>query len=152
MPSKERLNAEYIGEDNAKHTPVMLHRAALGSLERFIGILIENYAGAFPVWLAPRQVVVIPVASGFDDYASEVSDRLLALGIRSQADRDNDRMNAKIRKHQGFKVPYQLVVGQKEMDEKAVAVRFRDGTQKVMPLVEFEAYICDKVKTRSITL
>ncbi|MCD1655393.1 threonine--tRNA ligase [Treponema zuelzerae] len=152
LPSKERLNAEFIGEDNSKHTPVMLHRAALGSLERFIGILIENYAGAFPVWLAPRQVVVIPVAPGFDGYAVEVADRLSAAGIRVKADVDNDRMNAKIRKHQGFKIPYQLVVGQKEMDEKSVAVRFRSGEQKVMTLDSFVSYIEEKVSSRSIEL
>ncbi|MBN2810744.1 MAG: threonine--tRNA ligase [Spirochaetales bacterium] len=152
LPSKERLNAEFIGEDNSKHTPVMLHRAALGSLERFIGILIENYAGAFPVWLAPRQAVVIPVAPGFDGYAVEVADRLSAAGIRVKADVDNDRMNAKIRKHQGFKIPYQLVVGQKEMDEKSVAVRFRSGEQKVMTLDSFVSYIEEKVSSRSIEL
>jgi len=152
LPSKERLNAEYIGEDNAKHNPVMLHRAALGSLERFLGILIENYAGALPAWLSPRQVVVVPVAPGFDAYAEEVASFLAGRGIRAKADVDNDRMNAKIRKHQGFKVPYQLVVGQKEMDEKAVAVRFRDGRQETMKLGAFAEYIQAKVSSRSIDL
>jgi threonyl-tRNA synthetase len=152
LPSAERLNAEYVGEDNSKHHPVMLHRAALGSLERFLGILIENYSGAFPAWLAPRQVVVIPVAPTFDAYASEVADRLAGLGYRAKADLENDRMNAKIRKHQGFKVPYQLVVGQKEMDEKSVAVRFRDGRQETMTLAAFEAYIAEKVSTKSVTI
>lgn len=152
LPSAERLNAEYVGEDNSKHHPVMLHRAALGSLERFLGILIENYSGAFPAWLAPRQVVVVPVAPTFDAYANEVADRLSSLGFRARADVDNDRMNAKIRKHQSFKVPYQLVVGQKEMDEKAVAVRFRDGRQQTMKLDEFIAYFSDKVSSKSIEL
>mgnify|MGYP001809715696 CR=1 FL=1 len=152
LPSKERLNAEYIGEDNAKHNPVMLHRAALGSLERFLGILIENYAGALPAWLSPRQVVVVPVAPGFDAYAEEVASFLAGRGIRAKADVENDRMNAKIRKHQGFKVPYQLVVGQKEMDEKAVAVRFRDGRQETMKLGAFAEYIQAKVSSRSIDL
>ena len=152
LPSKERLNAEYIGEDNAKHNPVMLHRAALGSLERFLGILIENYAGALPPWLSPRQVVVVPVAPGLDAYAEEVALFLAGLGFRAKADVDNDRMNAKIRKHQGFKVPYQLVVGQKEMDEKAVAVRFRDGRQETMKLDAFAEYIQSKVSSRSIDL
>jgi len=152
LPSKERLNAEYIGEDNAKHNPVMLHRAALGSLERFLGILIENYAGALPPWLSPRQVVVVPVAPGFDAYAEEVALFLAGLGFRAKADVENDRMNAKIRKHQGFKVPYQLVVGQKEMDEKAVAVRFRDGRQETMKLDAFAEYIQSKVSSRSIDL
>jgi threonyl-tRNA synthetase len=152
MPSAERLNAEYIGEDNAKHHPIMLHRAALGSLERFLGILIENYAGALPAWLSPRQVVVVPIAATFDAYAQEVAASLAALGFRARADVDNDRMNAKIRKHQAFKVPYQLVVGQKEMDEKAVAVRYRDGRQETMKLDAFIAYITDKVASRSVDL
>ncbi len=152
LPSKDRLNAEYIGEDNAKHNPVMLHRAALGSLERFMGILIENYAGAFPAWLAPRQVVTIPIAPTFDAYAEEVAKALRDAGIRARADVDNDRMNAKIRKHQSLKVPYQLVVGQKEMDEKAVAVRFRDGRQQTMKLAEFIDYIKEKVSSRSVEI
>ena len=152
LPSKERLNAEYIGEDNTKHHPVMLHRAALGSLERFMGILIENYSGAFPAWLAPRQVVVVPVAPTFDAYAEEVAASLRDLGIRAKADVDNDRMNAKIRKHQSFKVPYQLVVGQKEMEEKAVAVRFRDGRQQTMKLDEFVSYLSEKVSSKAIDL
>ena len=152
LPSKERLNAEFIGEDNAKHNPVMLHRAALGSLERFLGILIENYAGALPTWLSPRQVVVVPVAPGFDAYATEVAGYLASRGIRAKADVENDRMNAKIRKHQAMKVPYQLVVGQKEMDEKAVAVRFRDGKQEPMTLEAFAAYIAEKVASRSVSL
>ncbi len=152
LPSKERLNAEYTGDDNARHTPVMLHRAVLGSLERFIGILIENYSGALPVWLSPRQVVVVPIGAAFDAYATEVAATLSDAGFRVSADLENDRMNAKIRKHQAFKVPYQLVVGQKEMDEKAVAVRFRDGRQEVMPLASFIEYIGGKVTSRAVEL
>ncbi len=152
LPSKERLNAEYTGDDNARHTPVMLHRAVLGSLERFIGILIENYAGALPSWLSPRQVVVVPIGAAFDAYAAEVADSLKGAGFRAWADLDNDRMNAKIRIHQGFKVPYQLVVGQKEMDEKTVAVRFRDGRQQGMTLADFTAYLEGKVTSRSVEL
>lgn len=152
LPSKERLNAEYTGDDNARHTPVMLHRAALGSLERFIGILIENYAGALPAWLSPRQVVVVPIGAAFDAYATEVAEILSAAGYRVCADLDNDRMNAKIRKHQSFKVPYQLVVGQKEMDEKSVAVRFRDGRQQSMSVVDFTCYLQQKVSSRSVEL
>ncbi len=152
LPSKERLDAEFIGDDNARHTPVMLHRAALGSLERFLGILIEHYAGALPAWLSPRQVVVVPVAPGFDEYAEKVAARLREDGIRAKADLDNDRMNAKIRKHQGFKVPYQLVVGEREMNESAVAVRFRDGRQEKMGLEEFALYVREKVSSRSVDL
>ncbi len=152
LPSKERLNAEYTGEDNARHHPVMLHRAALGSLERFLGILIEHYAGALPVWLAPRQAVVIPVAGTFDAYVLEVTARLKAAGIRVFCDTDNDRMNAKIRKYQGMKVPYQLVVGEKEMESGSVAVRMRTGNQQVMKVEEFIEYLALKVSSKSAEL
>ena len=142
LPSAERLNAEYIGDDNAKHTPVMLHRAVLGSLERFIGILIENYAGAFPAWLHFQQAAVIPVAPTFNDYAKEVLAQLEEAGIRCAADLGNDRMNAKIRVAQTQKIPYMLVVGEKEAAEGAVAVRFRDGRpQQVMKIAEFIEYV-----------
>ena len=152
LPSKERLNAEYTGEDNLRHHPVMLHRAALGSLERFIGILLENYAGALPVWLAPRQVVAIPVAPAFASYAEEVARTLLSAGFRATADTDSDRMNAKIRKHQGFRIPYQLIVGQKEMDAKTVSVRFRDGRQQGMSLADFTHYLQQKIDSKSVDL
>ncbi|ULQ60548.1 threonine--tRNA ligase [Brucepastera parasyntrophica] len=150
LPSKERLNAEYTGEDNAKHTPVMLHRAVLGSLERFIGILIENYAGLFPVWLSPQQAVIIPVAPAFDAYAEEIARQLASEGFRITADTDNERMNMKIRKYQGLKIPYQLIVGQSEMDEKSVSVRFRDGKQNKMTVTEFASYLRDKAVSKAI--
>lgn len=152
LPSKERLNAEYIGEDNAKHNPVMLHRAVLGSLERFLGILIENYAGALPPWLCPKQVMVIPVAPAFDKYASETAAKLDDAGFRAYADIDNDRMNAKIRKHQGQRIPYLLIVGEKEMETNSVAVRFRGGEQKVMKLEEFSEYLSGKIRTKSVSI
>ncbi len=153
LPSKERLNAEYIGEDNAKHNPVMLHRAALGSLERFIGILIENYAGAFPVWLAPQQVMVIPVAHTFDDYASSVVERLKKEGIRAAADLRDDRMNAKIREAQTQKIPYMLVVGQKEVDEGKVAPRTRGNEQRpAVSVDEFIASILAKIESKDLTV
>lgn len=150
LPSKERLNAEYIGEDNSKHNPVMLHRAALGSLERFIGILIEHYAGAFPLWLAPEQAVVVPVAHTFDAYAQEVVDKLKSAGIRASADVRDDRMNAKIRDAQTRKVPYMLVVGQKEMDAVQVAPRTRNNTQvPAMGVDEFIAFASEKIASKS---
>ncbi len=148
LPSKERLNAEYVGEDNYKHTPVMLHRAVLGSLERFIGILLENFAGALPVWLHYQQAIVIPVAPAFNEYALSVYEKLHAAGIRVTADIDSDRMNAKIRRAQGQKIPYMLVTLQKEADENAVAVRFRDGRQAVMKTDEFVSYIRVKAVSR----
>lgn len=151
LPSKERLNAEYIGEDNAKHNPVMLHRAALGSLERFIGILIEHYAGAFPVWLAPEQAVVIPVAHSFDDYASSVVAQLKKAGIRASADLRDDRMNAKIREAQTKKIPYMLVVGQKEVDEGKVAPRTRGNEQRpAVTVADFISSLLAKVANKDL--
>ena len=153
LPAPDRLNAEYVGDDNAKHNPVMLHRAVLGSLERFIGILIENFAGAFPAWLHYQQVVVIPVAPTFNDYAQKVAAFLEDAGFRVQADLGNDRMNAKIRLAQTQKTPYMLVVGEKEAADNAVAVRFRDGRQQqVMKLEEFTAYLQEKVSSHSVDL
>lgn len=153
LPAPDRLNAEYVGDDNAKHNPVMLHRAVLGSLERFIGILIENFAGAFPAWLHYQQVVVIPVAPAFNDYAQQVAATLEDAGFRVQADLSNDRMNAKIRVAQTQKTPYMLVVGEKEAADNAVAVRFRDGRQQqVMKLAEFTAYLQEKVSSHSVDL
>ncbi len=151
LPSKERLNAEYIADDNTKRHPVMLHRAALGSLERFIGILIENYAGAFPVWLAPAQAIVIPVGHGFDEYATNVLAQLKAAGIRASVDLRDDRMNAKIRDAQTKKIPYMVVVGQKEMEAGAVAPRTRTGAQlPATPVADFIALVKDKIATKSL--
>jgi threonine--tRNA ligase len=145
LPSKERLNAEYIAEDNTKKHPVMLHRAALGSLERFIGILIENCAGLLPPWLSPIQAVVIPVAPTFNEYALKVKEELTKKGFKVEADDSTERMNAKIRKHQSLKVPYLLIVGEKEAGDNTVAVRIRGGEQKVMALQDFIKYIEEKV-------
>ncbi len=122
-----RLGAEYVGEDNARHTPVMLHRAIVGSMERFIGILIEHYAGAFPVWLAPVQAVVLSITERQAAYAQELADRLRAAGLRVAADLRNEKISYKIREHSLQKLPYQLVVGDKEMQASAVAVRTRTG-------------------------
>ena len=153
LPSPERLNAEYIGEDNEKHSAVMLHRAVLGSLERFIGILIETYAGALPTWLSPMQVVVIPVAPTFNEYAQTVADTLGLLRVRVHADVSTERMNAKIRLWQEQKVPYQLIVGQQEAETNSVSVRIRkERDQKKMSTKDFSTYICDKINTRAIQL
>lgn len=138
LPGPERLDATYIGEDGQKHHPVMLHRAVLGSLERFIGILIEHYGGAFPLWLSPVQVVVIPVAPAFSRYAAEVAKRLEDEGFRAEADLGDERMNNKIRLAQTRKVPYMLVVGGKEEEQGAVSVRNRRGEQEnLVPLDGF---------------
>ncbi|MBO4726878.1 MAG: threonine--tRNA ligase [Spirochaetaceae bacterium] len=151
LPSGERLNAEYIGSDNAKHHPVMLHRAVLGSLERFIGILLENFSGALPTWLHFQQVAMIPVAPAFNDYAEEIKNKLLDAGFRADADLGPDNMKGKIKAAQLQKIPYMLVVGEKEKAEGAVAVRFRDGRpQQVMKVDDFIAYIKDKVDSRFV--
>ncbi len=123
----ERFGLTYIGEDGQEHQPYMVHRALLGSLERFIGVLIEHYGGAFPVWLAPVQAVVIPIADRHVEYADSVRTQLAAAGIRAQTDGRNERMNAKIREAQLQKIPYMLVVGDREADAGAAAVRLRSG-------------------------
>ncbi|OJY34153.1 MAG: threonine--tRNA ligase [Rhodobacterales bacterium 65-51] len=118
-----RLDAEYVGEDGAKHRPVMLHRAVLGSFERFIGILIENYAGKLPFWLAPRQVVVASIVSDADAYVHEVVAALKAAGIRAEADTRNEKINYKVREHSVGKVPVILAIGMKEVEDRSVSVR-----------------------------
>ncbi|MCX7183717.1 MAG: threonine--tRNA ligase [Nitrosospira sp.] len=125
MPA--RLGAEYVAEDNTRQIPVMLHRAILGSLERFIGILIENHAGALPLWLSPEQAVVLNISEGQADYAREVADKLKHNGIRAHADLRNEKITYKIREHSLQKLPYQIIVGDKEVAAKMVAVRTRSG-------------------------
>jgi threonyl-tRNA synthetase len=120
-----RLGLAYIGEDGQEHTPVVLHRAVTGTTERFMGVIIEHFAGAFPVWLAPVQAVLIPIADRHVDYARQVAERLGAAGLRVQVDERGDRMNAKIRDAQKQKIPYMLVVGDKEMENGEVALRLR---------------------------
>jgi threonyl-tRNA synthetase len=124
----ERFGAFYIGPDGEKHVPVMIHRAICGSMERFLGILIENFAGHFPLWLAPVQVMLAPITSEADDYAVEVRNQLRALGLRADADLRNEKINYKVREHSLAKVPVILAVGKREMEEKTVSVR-RLGSQ-----------------------
>jgi threonyl-tRNA synthetase len=125
MPA--RLGAEYVAEDNTRKVPVMLHRAIVGSMERFIGILIEHHAGALPTWLAPVQAVVLNISEGQAAYAEEVARALRARGVRAEADLRNEKITYKIREHSLQKLPYQLVVGDKEVAARAVAVRARGG-------------------------
>ena len=133
----ERLDATYVGEDGAKHRPVMLHRAILGTYERFIGILIEHHAGRFPVWLAPVQAVVATIVSDADDYAKTCVEKLKAAGIRVEIDLRNEKINYKVREHSLAKVPHLLVVGMREAEEGKVAIRTlgSDG-QRIMSLDE----------------
>ena len=133
----ERLDAHYIGEDGEKHRPVMLHRAIFGSYERFIGILIEHFAGKLPAWLAPEQAVVATIVSDADPYAGDVAAQLRAAGIRVETDTRNEKINYKVREHSLAKVPHLLVVGKREAEEGTVAVRTLGAEhQKVMPLAE----------------
>jgi threonyl-tRNA synthetase len=118
-----RLGATYIGEDGEKHTPVMLHRAIFGSLERFIGILIEHHAGNLPLWLAPVQVRVLTITSDANDYAEEVADALREVGLRAETDIRNEKISYKVREHSVEKIPVLLAVGQREVDERTVAIR-----------------------------
>jgi Ser-tRNA(Thr) hydrolase (EC 3.1.1.-) len=134
----ERFGLTYVGKDGEEHRPVMLHRAPFGSLERFIGILIEHFAGDFPLWLSPVQVVVVPVSEKQEDYALLVTHRLKEAGLRAEADTRPERMQARIRDAELKKVPYVLVVGEKEKAEGAVSVRRRHrGNLGVMPLSTF---------------
>ena len=145
-----RLGAEYVGADSAKHTPVMLHRAIVGSLERFIGILIEQHAGALPTWLAPTQVVVANITDAQADYVGEIVNSLQKQGLRVQADLRNEKITYKIREHSLQKVPYILVVGDKEKANGAVAVRAR-GNQDlgVMALADFQSKIAQAITDKT---
>ena len=146
----ERFGLTYIGEDGKEHRPYMVHRALLGTMERFMGVLIEHYAGAFPVWLAPVQAVVIPIADRHIGYAQELKARLEASNVRVDVDDGNDRMNAKIRNAQLQKVPYMLVVGDREIEAGAAAVRLRSGDDLgAVPVDEIVARIAGEVETKA---
>ena len=125
----DRLEAEYIGEDGSKHHPVMIHRAILGSFERFIGVLIENYSGRLPLWLAPRQVVIASIISDVNSYVDEVAELLKAQGVRVETDKRNEKISYKVREHSAAKVPVIMVIGKKEAEERSLSVR-RLGSDK----------------------
>ena len=142
-----RLGAEYVAEDNTRRTPVMLHRAIVGSMERFIGILIENYAGAFPLWLAPVQVTVLNITSRQADYAAQVVQQLQRAGVRAQSDLRNEKITYKIREHSLQKLPYQAIVGDKELATQTVAVRTRKGEDLgQMPIQAFIERLVNEVQ------
>ncbi len=145
----ERFDITYIGEDGQPHRPYMIHRALLGSLERFFGVLIEHYAGAFPVWLSPVQASIIPIADRHMEYAAEVEKKLKAAGLRVKLDDRSERMNAKIRDAQKQKIPYMLVIGDAEQSEGKVALRLRSGENPgPMPVDEFIQIAQDAVKNK----
>lgn len=146
----ENFQLEYVGEDGQPHRPVMIHRAVTGSTERFMALLIEHYAGAFPVWLAPVQAMIIPIADRHQEYASKVLEALKAAGVRAEVDTRSERMNAKVRDAQLQKIPYMLVVGDKEAANNAVAVRLRTNENLgATPLEDFIERITNIIKTKS---
>lgn len=149
MQLPERFDLTYTGEDGLKHRPVMIHRVVYGSIERFIGILIENYAGAFPLWLAPKQVVVMPITDKQQAYAKEVYDKLFAAGYRVSLDNRSEKIGYKIREAQVQKVPYMLILGEKEATEGTIAVRHRgEGDIGAMKLDAFTARLQEEVKSK----
>jgi len=145
-----RFGLEYVGSDGQAHTPVMVHRALLGSIERFFGVLIEHYAGAFPVWLAPVQAVVLPISDKHLTYAQSVADELRRAKVRAQLDDRNEKLNARIRDAQLQKVPFMLVVGDREAQNRSVSVRRRDtGDVGSRPLAEFIVWVRQLIDTRA---
>jgi threonyl-tRNA synthetase len=145
-----RFNLTFINRDGQEETPLCIHRAPLSTHERMIGFLLEHYAGNFPVWLSPDQVRVIPITDAHNDYALRLVDQMKEKGIRAEADLSNDRMNAKIRQAQLFKVPYMLVVGEREMSDSTVSLRKRDGSrQDAMPVDEIIHLVKDRIDHRS---
>src|SRR5438132_6644734 len=147
----ERFELEYIGEDNKPHRPVMVHRALFGSIERFFGVLIEHYAGAFPMWLAPVQVAVLSIVDRINDYAEEVARELRKAGFRVETNTKSDKIGAKIRDAQMQKIPYMLILGDQELESGQVAVRERkQGDIGAMSLEEFKEMIAKQKQSRSL--
>jgi threonyl-tRNA synthetase len=149
----ERFDMTFVDADGRQKRPYMVHRALLGSLERFFGVLIEHFGGAFPVWIAPEQAAVIPVAEEFNGYAEKVAAELKSRDLRVTAELGDGRLNAKIRDCQNRKIPYMLVVGQREMDGGTISIRRRDGKQMdAMKAADFTAYIEEKIQSRALEL
>jgi threonyl-tRNA synthetase len=149
----ERFDLKFINNNGEEEVPLCIHRAPLSTHERMIGFLIEHYAGTFPVWLSPEQVRVIPITDGQNKYAEEIAKQLKEAGLRASADLSSERMNAKIRNAQLFKVPYMLVVGNNEMEAGTVSLRVRDGSRKNdLQIAEFIAQVKDKISNRASEL
>ena len=147
----ERFELEYVGADGEKHRPIMIHRVVFGSVERFIGILIEQYAGAFPTWLAPVQAKILPISEKHHEYAKKVFARLESEGIKVELDDRNEKIGYKIREAQKQKVPYMLVVGDKEEEAGAVAVRSRkEGELGAVALDDFIAQAKEQIETKAL--
>jgi threonyl-tRNA synthetase len=149
----ERFDMTFVDADGRQKRPYMVHRALLGSLERFFGVLIEHFGGAFPVWIAPEQIAIIPVTENFNEYAKKTAAEFKARDLRVSTELDNGRLNAKIRDCQNRKIPYMLVVGQREQDEGTVSIRLRDGRQlNVMKAADFADYVVKKAENRDLEL
>ena len=147
----ERFELEYVGEDGAKHRPVMIHRVVLGSIERFIGVITEHFGGAFPTWLSPVQVKVMPITDRSADYAKKVAAELDAAGVRVETDLRNEKIGYKIREAQSKKIPYMLIVGDKEAEAGTVSVRTRaGGDMGAVALEEFKDKLLEEIRTRSL--
>ncbi|MGN0940588.1 MAG: threonine--tRNA ligase, partial [Selenomonadaceae bacterium] len=150
MLMPEKFDMHYVGADGELHRPVMLHRVVYGSLERFIGILIENYAGAFPVWLAPVQAKILPITDKHHDYAYDIKKKMFDLGLRVEVDARNEKMGYKVREAQVKKVPYALVVGDQEVADGTVNVRkYGEKESTTMKVEEFIAMLQDKIATKA---
>jgi threonyl-tRNA synthetase len=149
----QRFELEYVADDNTRQRPIMIHRAPFGSMERFIGILIEHFAGAFPVWLAPVQVVLIPIADRHVEAVRAIAAQLKAAGLRVEVDTSARRMQAKIREHRERHIPYMLIVGDKDLEAGTVSVRLRtDEDLGALPLADFIALATGISESHSLEL
>ena len=147
----ERFGLEYIGADNAPHRPVMIHRAPFGSMERFVGVLIEHFAGKFPTWLSPEQVRILPISEKFFEAAEAVYESLREAGVRVKVDRSNDKVGAKIRLAQLARIPYMLIIGAKEQEQNQVSVRHRDrGDEGALGVDDFREKVVAEIRSRSL--
>jgi threonyl-tRNA synthetase len=149
--AQQNFDLSYVGEDNAEHRPVMLHRAILGTLERFIGIYIEQTDGRFPLWMCPTQVSILNVTDRQNDYCMELKDKMQSAGLRVHFDNRNEKLGYKIRENQLQKVPYMMIIGDKELEEKKVSVRVRTGeTTEPMSIESFIEQVTQEIQTKSL--
>jgi threonyl-tRNA synthetase len=148
----ERFDLEYVGADNSPHRPTMLHRVLVGSMERFVGGLVEHYAGAFPLWLAPEQVRVIPISDDAADASRSIVERLKSAGARVHLDDRSETLNYRIREAETLKIPYMAVVGKREAESDSLALRVRGAGKKqdVMPVADFVSLVTEQIRTRAI--
>ena len=151
MQLPERFELEYIGSDGEKHRPAMIHRVVFGSIERFIGVITEHFAGAFPLWIAPQQVIVLPVTDRAGDYADIIAKKLNDSGFRVEVDHRSEKLGYKIREAQGMKIPYMVIVGDRDIENNTVSIRHRSGADLgAMPYEDFEALLIEEQNTKLI--